>query len=52
MHETDFYRRLADEWEREMQRFTAEGNQAAAEHARRERDNYLKMFQAACGAKQ
>lgn len=47
----DFYRRLADEWEREMARFAEAGDEAAYQHAKRERDNYLTMLQAACGAK-
>lgn len=46
----DFYRRMADEWAREMQLALAMGDAVCAEYARRERDNYLKMLQAACGA--
>ncbi|MDO4434586.1 MAG: hypothetical protein Q4B82_08420 [Alysiella sp.] len=49
MHQTDFYRRLADEWACEMQLALAMGDAVAAEHARRERDNYLKMLDYANG---
>lgn len=48
-HQHEFYRRLADEWEREMQGALARGDTVAAEHARRERDNYLSMLRMSGG---